>query len=162
MNMNRKPNCECALCGDGIYRRPKDIEKFTNVYCSRICYGKFNRKDKICEFCKKPYKSNESESKFCSRSCSNKNRAGIKYNKDCKNRSQFRLKLLREKFKFTCCMVEGCKYNKTFDIHRLVPGKEGGKYEVGNMYAICPNHHAEVTRGIIVLKKKTDYLLCIQ
>ena len=58
-------------------------------------------------------------------------------------------------------MVEGCDYEKTFEIHRLVPGKEGGAYEVGNMFAICPNHHAEVSRGRINLEKVSDSILRI-
>ncbi len=50
-------------------------------------------------------------------------------------------------------MVLGCDYDKAYDIHRLVPGKEGGSYEFGNMFAICPNHHAEVSKGLIKLEK---------
>ena len=56
-------------------------------------------------------------------------------------------------------MVEGCSYSTTFDIHRVITGKDGGEYVVGNMFAICPNHHAEVTRGIITLIKVNDYTL---
>ena len=63
------------------------------------------------------------------------------------------------KFDFKCCMVQGCNYNKTYDIHRLIEGKIGGKYEIGNMFAICPNHHAETHRGIIKLQKINDYTL---
>jgi predicted restriction endonuclease len=53
-------------------------------------------------------------------------------------------------------MVVGCNYNTLFEIHRLFPGREGGKYEIGNMFAICPNHHAEVERGYIELIKISD------
>ncbi len=53
-------------------------------------------------------------------------------------------------------MIVGCSYKKTFDIHRLISGKSGGKYEIGNMYAICPDHHAEVSRGSIALEKIAD------
>ena len=56
-------------------------------------------------------------------------------------------------------MVEGCGYDKTYDIHRLIPGKQGGKYETGNMFAICPNHHAETHRKLIILEKINDYSL---
>lgn len=47
----------------------------------------------------------------------------------------------------------GCTYDTTFDIHRFVPGAEGGEYKIGNMFAVCPNHHAEVTRGFIEFEK---------
>ena len=58
-------------------------------------------------------------------------------------------------------MIEGCEYNKTYDIHRLIKGKDGGKYEVGNMFAICPNHHAEIHRGLIEVEKIDDKTLKI-
>ena len=64
--------------------------------------------------------------------------------------------MLYETFKFSNCMVAGCEYSRTFDVHRLIPGKDGGQYAIGNMFAICPKHHAEVHRGIIVLKKLSD------
>jgi hypothetical protein len=56
-------------------------------------------------------------------------------------------------------MVEDCDYCRTYDVHRFVPGKDGGEYVVGNMFAICPNHHAEVTRNLIHLEKLGDDLL---
>lgn len=53
-------------------------------------------------------------------------------------------------------MVSGCSYNKTYDIHRLAPG-DG--YVIGNMFAICPNHHAEIHRGFVSLEKTDDCTL---
>lgn len=70
--------------------------------------------------------------------------------------------LLRKTFGFDICMVEGCDYGVTLDIHRHTPGQEGGKYVIGNMFAICPNHHAEVTRRLIRLVKVTDCLLRVE
>jgi len=64
--------------------------------------------------------------------------------------------MLKEAFHFDCCMVSGCNYNKTYDIHRLVAGKQGGRYEIGNMFALCPNHHAEATRGLTKFEKVSD------
>jgi hypothetical protein len=69
--------------------------------------------------------------------------------------------LLKNTFQINACMVEGCNYSRTFDIHRLIEGKNGGGYEIGNMFAICPNHHAEVTRGLIKLQKVNDFTLKI-
>ena len=40
-------------------------------------------------------------------------------------------------------------------------GKDGGQYEIGNMFAICPNHHGEITRKIITVIKINDYTLRI-
>ena len=56
-------------------------------------------------------------------------------------------------------MVDGCNYSKTYDIHRLIEGKNGGKYVIGNMFAICPNHHAEAHRHILQFTKINDYQL---
>jgi hypothetical protein len=67
--------------------------------------------------------------------------------------------LLANTFRTTSCMVEGCSYNRTYDVHRLIPGRDGGEYVIGNMFLICPNHHAEVTRGIIELEKIDDCTL---
>ena len=63
------------------------------------------------------------------------------------------------KNEFKTCMIEGCTYDICFDVHRLVDGQYGGKYEIGNMFAICPNHHAEITRKIIKVEKVNDCLL---
>ncbi len=42
-----------------------------------------------------------------------------------------------------------CGYHKVPSRrHRLVPGSAGGKYEVGNVAALCPNCHTEVHDGI--------------
>lgn len=150
----RNPNCECFVCKKPIYRRPKELEIYNHVYCSQKCYGLAVRKRRKCAICKTEFKPEKPSSRFCSRSCANQGRKGIKYSKGSKfvNKTQRRLRLLMEQFTFGCCMVEGCCYNRVYHIHRLIPGKEGGKYEIGNMYAICPNHHAEVHAGLIILE----------
>jgi predicted restriction endonuclease len=58
-------------------------------------------------------------------------------------------------------MVEGCDYSTCYDIHRVIPGRDGGQYVIGNMFAICPNHHAEVERKIIRLDRQTDARLTV-
>ena len=160
--MSRNPNIACSICQTIIYRRPRDIDKSKsgNVFCSKACYGLGTRtlKDRECDHCNKVYRPVHASSKYCSKSCSTKQsrkgERGIG-----KNRSQSRLIKLKELFNFDSCMVEGCTYNITYDIHRVVEGKDGGEYVVGNMFAICPNHHAEVTRRIITLVKVNDYTL---
>ncbi len=44
---------------------------------------------------------------------------------------------------------EICGYSKVTQRHRILPGKEGGVYELGNVIALCPNHHAEADREMI-------------
>ena len=161
----RKPNTKCSVCGKLVYRRPFQIKSTKNICCSRSCLTSVQRtrKETTCQYCGIKFfpKHSGKEAKTCSRTCSNKNRRGIKFDKKSQNNSKRRLNLLKEKFNFCNCMVEGCDYNKTYDIHRLVEGKNKGKYEIGNMFAICPNHHAEVHRGLIKFSKVNDCTLRI-
>jgi hypothetical protein len=163
MDCIRKPNCICGICGTPIYRRPGLLRVFKNVYCSLKCYRIATEPiQKSCRICKKLFRPEKTTARYCSRSCANISRRGIRYSKDrIMNNSRRRFLILREEFQFTQCMIEGCEYDKTFDIHRLASGKEGGHYELGNMFAICPNHHAEVSRGLITLEKVSDCQLRI-
>lgn len=125
---------------------------------------KFRRPDdKLCKKCGSPFKPSKSRVKFCSIKCSNSFNGDLKRKYTCATNNTSRLKLENIKFvhHFDSCMIEGCNYNTTYDVHRLVPGKEGGKYEIGNMFAICPNHHAEITRKIIKVEKINDFTLRI-
>ncbi len=161
----RKPNTTCSNCGGPMYCRPAQMEKQNTWFCSLGCLGKFrgNRSHRVCPFCNKAFSADHPRRKFCSVSCSNKARRGTTYSKISRgNKSQQRLAELYNRFNFSSCMVDGCTYNNTYDIHRLVPGRSGGGYEVGNMFAICPNHHAEDTRGIIKLIKVSDCLLKVK
>lgn len=159
----RSPNCACATCGKPIYRRPWELAEFEHVYCSRQCYGAAIRlQARKCPMCGSEFSPGKSAAKYCSRTCSNMARKGGTYAEDAKvNHSRKRLSILKRVFDFRHCMVEGCNYNETYEIHRFVPGKLGGAYEIGNMFAICPNHHAEASRGLIKLEKVSDSQLRI-
>jgi len=156
----RKPNFNCKICSKHIYKRPSEIQK-GRVFCSSKCFGVSLITLKYCVVCGTALLKS---SKFCSRTCSNLGRKGIAYNQSivkAPNSSQRNLKLLMKTFNFTSCMVEGCQYNKVYEIHRLIEGKYGGKYEIGNMFAICPNHHAEIHKGIISVSKVNNFTLRI-
>jgi hypothetical protein len=157
----RRPNTFCQICNKPVYRRPGQLAKQKVVYCSQECHKELARKIP-CPVCSELFVPSRTNSKNCSRTCANKAREGLKYKqnggvkKEFKNHSERRLHTLKENFDFDSCMIENCGYNKTYDIHRLVPGCNGGLYEIGNMFAICPNHHAEVHRNIVVLEKISD------
>jgi len=159
----RKANTTCRVCNKGIYRRPFELESYgCNVYCSKKCMYADRALIKTCPVCRLNFKAKPKQT-YCSKQCSGKttrNRLGTKkgYRKQ-KNLTEIRLEELRRVFDFKTCMVQGCNYDRTFDIHRLVPGKDGGQYTIGNMYAICPNHHAECHRGLIWFTKISDYEL---
>lgn len=166
MHDKRKANHKCKGCGLEIYIRPSLLKKGIGLYCSRQCVNYPKPPLKECLFCKKKFRGLHSSQKFCNKSCAAQHPRGSykKYGPltGCKNNNERRLKLLRSLFDFTECMVEGCSYNKLYEIHRFIPGKEGGLYEIGNMFAICPNHHAECHRGLIKFEKISDCELRIK
>jgi hypothetical protein len=164
----RKPNCTCSVCGKPVYRRPWELAyRIKNAYCSTSCLQTVRPliPSRDCESCGKLFKPETRAGRFCSKSCAaraSRNRFGTAgKNGGYKTATQARLVLLKQLFKFETCMVEGCNYSKTYDVHRLVPGRDGGTYSVGNMFAICPNHHAEIERKLISVEKVNDYTLRI-
>ena len=40
-----------------------------------------------------------------------------------------------------CCRLCGCKNYETLDAHRIIWGKENGKYRIGNVVVCCANCH---------------------
>jgi len=140
----RKPNTKCFICKIPIYRRPAEVEKNGgNVFCSMTCYGFSCRKESPCIVCGKPILAGLNK-KNCSRSCSNKNRAGIQYkigspNDRAKRARNLKIKLIRERGK-TC---ERCGYSKyeILQIHHKNRNKKDNQLE--NLEIICPNCHYE-------------------
>ncbi len=164
--MARTPNTECSVCSKSVYRRPNELRRLKNVYCSRRCQGapfQAKKTTRLCAQCKQEFTyPSYLKRKYCSTACSNKARRGITYSKGgLQNKQAVRLIRLQRNSGTKCCMVSGCSYSKCFDIHRLVEGKDGGKYEDGNMFAICPNHHAEIHRGLIKVKQSGQFSLCV-
>lgn len=162
--MQRRPNTSCSVCKAPVYRRPNELKRLSNVYCSRKCQGaphKSNTKDVICPTCDSAFTVPSYKiRKYCSRVCSNTGRRGITYNKDgISNKNASRLLRLLESADTTECMVVGCTYSKCLDVHRLVAGRIGGEYVEGNMFALCPNHHAEIHRGVSKMLITGDYEL---
>lgn len=45
------------------------------------------------------------------------------------------------------CEIPGCLYDKIIQKHRILPGRNNGRYILGNVIGLCPNHHAEADRG---------------
>lgn len=140
----RKPNTFCIICKKPIYKRPTDIRRNKGrVFCSQACFGISCRKEKPCVICGKLILSS-AHRKTCSRSCANKNRAGIKYKlnrpKDkVKNYQSLKIRLLKLKGK-NC---ERCGYNKyeILQVHHKDENKQNN--EIGNLELICPNCHFE-------------------
>jgi hypothetical protein len=140
----RRPNVSCTKCGKPVYRRPVELSRSGGkAFCSQSCYGLFQRKERPCVVCEKPILAS-AHKKTCSRSCSNKNRAGIQYTgRPFKDKVVYqrglKLRLLKERGRF----CERCAYSKVeiLQVHHKDRDRENNSLE--NLALICPNCHAE-------------------
>lgn len=154
----RIPNTKCSVCATPVYRRPITINaKADNIFCSSKCFGSRRAafrtlKTCLCGVVFEIPTYIEYRRKYCSRSCANSARRGLRYtgNKFVNHRTALLVELQRVSG-IKHCMVIGCGYYRTLDMHRVIQGKNGGEYNTANAFAICPNHHAEVHRGVITL-----------
>ena len=51
---------------------------------------------------------------------------------------------------------ELCGYGMTVDTHHIIPKYKGGPHEIENLIVICPNCHALITRGKMMLESRAD------
>lgn len=164
--MARTPNTSCFACGKSFYKRPSQKEESNRHFCSALCYKLINsRKEKTCVCCGNYFFPKTSTQTTCSKVCSAKKsrkpwstkRKGLP-----RNKVKDRLFLLESTFETRECMIHGCSYDRILVVHRHVQGKDGGKYEIGNMFMICPNHHSEIHSGLIEVDKENDSCLVIR
>lgn len=140
----RNPNTNCVICGVSIYRRPAEIGKNKGqVFCSSACYGVSCRKETPCVVCGKLILARFNK-KTCSRICSNKNRAGIKYKigrprDKAKTFRVLKIRLMEERGK----RCERCGYDKyqILHVHHKNKNREDNRLE--NLEIVCPNCHYE-------------------
>lgn len=45
------------------------------------------------------------------------------------------------------CEIPGCDFKALVTKHRIKPGRKGGKYILGNVIGLCPNHHVLAEQG---------------
>lgn len=162
--MGRVLNTECKVCGRLFYKRPSQKKKHPNHYCSLECNYKgrpLKYKDRVCKTCGKIFRHNKRGQMFCSLSCAASRPRSEKWNGHGKNRSKILFKLFGERGWNGECMINGCEYSNTLDVHRIIEGKNGGEYNLDNTIIVCPNHHAEIhrLRLEINLLNKFNYIL---
>jgi len=140
----RHPNTSCLVCSKPIYKRPWEILRNDgHVFCSMLCYGKSNRKEKPCLVCKTSILAGFNK-KTCSRKCSNIHRTGVKY---LQNRprdkvvGQRMLKLRLLKLRGLACEICGYSKIEILHVHHKDRNKENN--DLGNLRLICPNCHYE-------------------
>lgn len=137
----RKHNSVCNNpdCNNTMYRRPVELEKFKEVFCSRRCYADAQKKRfaKNCKTCGAEFFPNRKEQKYCGKSCATKASRGVwgtNKKRVAKNSTILRREMLEKEYGVCSCMVEGCSYSRTLDVHRYTPGKAGGEYVVGTCF----------------------------
>lgn len=138
----RTPNAKCFICSKPIYRRPVELAR-GRVFCGLECYGVSNRKETPCIVCGTPILASANK-KTCSRSCANRNRAGIRYKlgspKD-KVKDQRALKLRLLAARGECC--ERCGYDKKEILNVHHKDRDRKNNDLENLELICPNCHSE-------------------
>ena len=138
----RKANTVCLVCSAPIYRRPSQINA-GRVFCSSVCYGKSNSKERPCVVCGSPILAHFNK-KTCSRSCANANRTGIKYKtgglKDkVKTQRAIKLRLIEQRGQ----RCERCGYDKLEILHIHHRDRNRANNDLANLELICPNCHYE-------------------
>ena len=140
----RKPNTFCLICHTPIYRRPGNLEQSTGkAYCSALCYGKSNRKEKPCLVCGAPILASANK-KTCSRACANINRAGIRYTgRRLKDNvvSILRLKVRLFSSRGKKCERCGFAIFQVLQVHHQDRNPENNI--LSNLEILCPNCHAK-------------------
>lgn len=140
----RHPNSQCIVCGKAVYRRPCEFKRNRGrVFCSMACYGRACRKEVPCVVCGKSILRRFNK-KTCSRSCANKNRAGIQY-----RTHRLRDKVVTQRaLKVRLLTLHGnncerCGYAKIeiLQIHHKDKNRENN--DLNNLELICPNCHFE-------------------
>ncbi len=48
------------------------------------------------------------------------------------------------------CMVPGCGYKTFVEAHHIVNRSKGGQHYISNGILVCPNHHREADRGLLI------------
>ena len=135
----RNPNTVCLECKSPIYRRPCEIAS-GRVFCSHKCHMSNRTIYSNCKHCEKRYRPSSPESVFCSVSCSNRARTGIRYyNTDGKDIKTIKKDLVRERGG----KCEECSFSVTsiLQVHHIVEKANGGTDDFSNSKLLCPNCH---------------------
>ncbi len=140
----RKPNSNCKMCDKAIYKRPSQIAlNGGKIYCSNKCYGISCRDERPCIMCGKMILGSLNK-KTCSRVCSNKNRAGIKYGIRKpyeKIKSQEIIKSRLIELRGMKCELCGYKKYEILHIHHKDRNRSNNNFN--NLELVCPNCHYE-------------------
>jgi hypothetical protein len=72
-----------------------------------------------------------------------------RYDAYCEHHRRGRMKVEKKgKLKVNTNKCSRCGWEGACDKHRIVNGKDGGKYEIGNVIVVCPNCHRLIHKGL--------------
>ena len=139
------------MCDKHIYRLPSQIAA-GRVFCSSKCVGISQRvNEKVCPVCGINYVGRKNT---CSRSCSNKNRAGMSYNKEGDKLYYRREKVLLAEQRGGVCEKCGNSNYNILQVHHIIHKSKGGTDELDNLSLLCPNCHMTEHLGYAEWKAK--------
>lgn len=145
--MPRNPNTFCSICNNKFYKRPGDKNKSKSGlhFCSVDCSSKHQTILKSCPECDTEFRAGLNK-KYCSRSCANKGRAGIKYftgqHKNKHSTAVGYRRMIVEQHGELCELCGYDKHPKILVVHHIVEKCNGGTNDLDNLQLICPNCHA--------------------
>ena len=139
----RKPNSNCKVCKNRIYRRPGILKQNNGrVFCSMNCYGISCRKEIPCAHCGTNMLSGLNK-KTCSRACANKHREGMKYKIGRPKDKVSSLKALRKRLVASRgAMCEKCGFNISAILQVHHKDRNRNNNQLINLMLLCPNCHA--------------------
>ena len=139
---------ECTNCGIGFNKKPSEMAKSGNNFCTRKCMGEFSSKKIVveCGVCHKEIERTPRDialattgSCYCSRSCtavasnypeSKQYKGGV---------STYRVRALKE-YGEVCNRCGYVDVPKILQVHHINHDRSNNKLE--NLEVLCPNCHA--------------------
>lgn len=137
----------CKQCHNIFLVEIRELNRNNGLFCSRTCnaiHRNEHRKLNLypCKHCGKQFSSVNTNAKYCSSLCKQKNYRLKSKSNNTKDKKL--LNLIREYF------CEICNYSKVSrDVHHITPVSKGGKNEYSNLISVCPNCHREIHNELV-------------
>jgi hypothetical protein len=152
------PTCEVEGCGNPVHytiveNRPHPVIMFSRCKRHRRLQI-LNKPDNYIPVLMDIKPRGKCIVEGCGKSQANKGiyRGQPRYDLYCEKHRRGRFKVerkIKKKQDKTKCSV--CGWKGPCDSHRILRGKDGGKYVAGNVVVLCPNCHRLAHRGLLIL-----------
>ena len=169
----------CFNCKKLIVRKQSEILKSISgkFYCSHSCSAKTGNANRIvdeetrrrissslkgrhlenisidqCQHCGSNYQKKRQNRKYCSMKCYNT--AFLRQHTGEISTRTWQKIFKRAFFDWKCPY---CDWTLTFDIHHIVPRRNGLNNDISNLVLLCPNHHSLISRNLWQPEDISDY-----